>query len=144
VIGGGLVATYGIIEGSNRSANQVALAEEGNYLLRKVDWLLTGIDAGGILEPVSGSGATLKVKKIGITEPFILALDGTNLTLNRGANPPPIPVLNNSSVSITALNFERISNPGEPEAIRATFTLHSQIAGIQDDQDYTITKYLRQ
>src|SRR4051812_4410040 len=42
VIGGGMIATYQIIQSTEASKNHIILQEEANFLLRKVNWALAG------------------------------------------------------------------------------------------------------
>lgn len=144
VIGGGMLATYGIIQGTQRGASQVAIAEEANFLLRKVDWMLTGVDSalGGVASPASGSSQVLTVSKLGVAGSVSLTRNGSNAELTVGSD--PMAVLNSSSVKVTALSFVRTTATGQPDSIKTTFTISSSLSGSAISQDFEITKYLRQ
>src|SRR3989338_5692599 len=60
VIGGGMIAAYNIIEGTDAAYNHVVLQEEANFLFRKISWALTGATA--ISTP---SATSLSVTKTG-------------------------------------------------------------------------------
>ena len=139
VIGGGMIAAYSIIQGTDANNNQVIVQEEGNFLLRKLDWALTGATA----VTVPNQDTTLNVTKGGAT--LIFDLSGGNLTLDRGSGAAQ---LNTSSSAITLTPsshlFTKTVTAGEPDAITANFTISSVSAGRTFSQSFTTTRYLRQ
>ena len=147
VIGGGMTAVYGIIEGADAGNNHVILQEEANFLFRKIDWVLTG--AAGICLPVSGTSASLTITKsipadcMNPANLLMLDFNGNNIRLARGIQPATI--LNSSSILVVpdSLLFQR-SAPiaGKPDAITATFTLKTMQNGRSATQDFSFTKYL--
>ena len=155
VIGGGMVAAYQIIEGTNATYNHVILQEEANLLFRKIDWALTGLDgASSINTPstctpspcTSSSNTDLIITKDGTSHSFCLV--GTNLflQLNSGCSASS-PGLNSSSTAVSLTPsiplFERIVTPGKPNAIKTSFTLTTIQGGKPATQDFSFTKYLR-
>lgn len=81
VIGGGMVATYQIIESTNAINQKVITFEEASFVLNKINWALNGATT------VTDGATSMTVN--GVT----FALNGDNLNL--GASP-----LNNSYVKI--------------------------------------------
>ncbi len=142
IIGGGLVAAYQIIQATDGAQNHVILQEEANFLLRKIDWAITGAtettDVGrlfsslGIAKPISG-----------ILTQLTFALDDSNLTLKRDS--APAVVLNSSSIAVSGLNFIKIAGlGGKPDSISVSFTLTTVQHGRSASQLFSFVKYLRQ
>lgn len=130
VIGGGMVALYQIIQSTDAANNKVIVQEEANFLLRKIDWALTGATAISVPSATS----LISTKKInGVAAQLTFNLFGTNLTLKQDADPAV--VLNSSSVSVSRLSFTKISVSGQADGITAVFALGPQV--------FSITKYLR-
>lgn len=135
VIGGGMVATYQIIQATDASINQTILQEEANFLLRKVNWALTGATA------ITVNPSTLQTTKLisDVSTQLTFALTGTNITLRRGSNSPVI--LNSSSIQAKNLLFSNIS--GSPHGVATSFTLTTAQNGRAATQNFKTTKYLR-
>ncbi len=131
VIGGGMVATYQILGSSNSSSNQVILQEEANFLLRKIDWGMTGatVATPATIPP------SLTITKAGYPT-LKFDLNSTNLRLTRGAGLPLS--LNSSSISVSGLSFIAIGN-----GITTQFTLTTVQDGRNVSQTFSTTKYLR-
>lgn len=138
IIGGGMVATYQIVESTNAGANHILLQEEADFLMRKVHWALTGITAVGV------GPNTLSTTKIisGTSVQIIITADGTNVTLQR----PPVAAvaLNSSSISASNLTFANIPQAnGKPQGVNASFTLTTVQNGRPATQNFSFIKYLR-
>ena len=145
VIGGGMVAAHQIVEGTNASYNHIILQEEANFLFRKIEWALTGLDgSSSITAPSTGtpnSDTDLVVNKDSTELTFNLA-DG-NITLNGSP-------LNSSNIKVSTTTstpppylFERLITPGKPDGIRMNFTLTTYQNGRPATQNFSFTKYLR-
>lgn len=128
VIGGGMVATYSIIQSTDNGTNHVILQEEANFLLRKINWALTGAISFTI-------GSNLSIAKDGTT--LVFDLNSGNMRLTKGG---VISILNSSSISVSNLTFTPVGANG----ITTTFTLTTVQNGRNTSQDYSTTKYLRQ
>ncbi len=131
IIGGMLVAVFQIIESSNKTETKIIVQEEANFLLRKLDWALTG--ASSVSQPPSGSsGAILRLSKDGHTLQFDLS--GNFMRLQRDS--AATQALNSSNVTITNLSFQHIPSSGiKPDAVKATFQINGQ--------SFETTKYSR-
>lgn len=134
VIGGGMVATYQVIQATDATNNHVILQGEANFLFRKIDWALNGADSVNVPSP-----ATLIIQKPSLQLTF--SLDGSNLTLERGSSGSII--LNSSSITVDSVTFERIQETGKPDSINADFTLTTSQVGKPASQSFSSTKYLR-
>ena len=133
IIGGAMVTTYGIIESVNAGTNHVILQEEANFLLRKVDWAMTGATAVTAV----ASPPSLSITKTGLP---LLKFDvsGTNFRLTRGAGSPVI--LNSSSISLSNLSF---TPTGGGVGVTTAFTLTTVQNGRNVSENFSTTKYLR-
>lgn len=136
IIGGGLVTTYQIIQSSQSVQNKILLQEEGNFLLAKINWTLTGIKT---INQVTAT--TLSVTKYDslIVNPLTLSLNQTDLQSNRtGSNLN----LNASNITITSLQFTHLTQP--TEGVKVQFTLTSKAdSGQSYSQNFETVKYLR-
>ncbi|OGZ68622.1 MAG: hypothetical protein A3D35_01200 [Candidatus Staskawiczbacteria bacterium RIFCSPHIGHO2_02_FULL_34_9] len=143
IIGGGMIATYNIIESTNASYNHVVLQEEANFIFSKVSWALTGADSvDPIIDP-----KTLKIKKTIPGNPtptnftFTLPDNENHLTIKRNSGPSINS--NSDSVLVSNVSFERISGVGKPDAVKMNFTLTTLQNGRPATQDFSFIKYLR-
>lgn len=133
IIGGALVVTYQIIEGNQQVSANVVIQEETNFLMRKIDWALSG--ASIITTPAVGaSGAVLNVTKEGIVLEFDES--GGIMRLKTGAGSPID--LNSSNVTVENLLFTH-SDPDGAGGKPAELNISFDIAG----QNFNATKNLR-
>lgn len=142
VIGGGMVAVFQVIQSASASNNHIIVQEEGNFLLRKIDWALTV--ATVISQPLSNAtGTSLEINSGANKLTFTLNSTSSSLTLKRGIviGVDGIP-LNSSGVAVSDLSFYR-GPSGKPDSITASFKLTSIHAGKPAMQNFSITKYLR-
>src|SRR3990167_4074727 len=63
LMGSAFVVVYQLIEGSDKLSVKNTTQEEGNFVMRKFNWALTGISS--INSPSSGTSNILKVTKYG-------------------------------------------------------------------------------
>lgn len=136
IIGGFLVTAFQIIQGNDSAQQKAVIEEESNFLLRKIDWALSGV--GNINIPPSGlSGSTLSVTKPGLPvgqNPLVFNFNSGNIQLQRGAGASTI--LNSSNVTISNLLFNHIpASAQKPEAVKASFNIGNRV--------FETTKYLR-
>ena len=133
VIGGGMVATYQIIEATDADHNHVILQEEANFLLRKINWALTGANSFSIIS----SPPSLSITKTG-SPTIIFNENSNNLQITRGTGSPII--LNSSNITVTNLSFLPISGG---TGITTSFALTTVQNGRPASQTFSTTKYLR-
>src|SRR3989344_7974807 len=119
IFSGALLAVYELLAGSQKNTQKVIIEEEANFLLRKIEWALTGADE--ILEPVEGeNGRALLIDRADEKVGFVLV--GDNLAISRDAG-SPVP-LNNERVGVSVLTFEHLPATGEkPAAVRTSFVI---------------------
>ncbi|MEK7536067.1 MAG: type II secretion system protein [Patescibacteria group bacterium] len=136
IIGGSMITAYSIIENSDKTQAQVVLQEEANFMLRKLDWAITG--SSSITLPMVGSSGTgLELtKSIGTIE---FQLNGNKLQIKKGAG--AFLDLNNANVTIDSLFFAHVAGGGgKPESVVTTFVL---VDNYGHNQTFSQTKYLR-
>lgn len=136
IIGGAIVSVYSILEGSSRTARRILAQEEGNFLLRKIDWALT--NATAITLPLPGaSGTALSVTKADLPpaeSPLVFALNNTTMRLSRGGGVSHR--LTSATVAVSEVMFRHIAaRDNTPAAIVVNFRVEGQA--------FHLTKYLR-
>lgn len=142
IIGGAIVSVFNIFQLSERTQTKTIVQEEGDFLLAKIDWALTGIQA--VTAPAPGSsGTVLSVNKLsGVSNPLLLILSGTKLQIQKGVAAPI--TLNNGNIVVSALTFTHIGSGSNQESLEASFTLTTRTAtGQIFSQDFSTAKYLR-
>ena len=131
IIGGLLFVIYGMIQGSSRLQGKVVIEEEAAFLLRKLDWALTG--ASDVSVP---SADRLEITKP--AEGLVFTLEDGSLMLAR--NGGGAVRLNTESVNIPTLTFTEIpAEDSRPAAVTAEFT----ITYFSESKTFETTKYLR-
>jgi len=140
IIGGGMVATYQIIESVKASHNHVILQGEANFLFRKIEWALNG--ATSITTP-SGSTPTtsLVVTKNIYDSPTTLmfTFDSVNNNMVLERDSLGAVILNSSSIIVNSLSFKQ--DPAD--SITAEFTLTTYSDGQVVSQNFSMKKYIK-
>ena len=117
LISGSMFAVYQIIDGDNAIRTKAILDEESNFLIRKINWTLTGSNLD-IIDPSPGSpGPVLEFDNPDLPpNDFKFEFDPSSksITLN-GV------LLNSSSVSVEAVEFDY----DDPQ-LNITFTLNGR------------------
>lgn len=137
VIGGGMVAAYEIMQGTQAGNNQVILQEEANFIYRKINWALTGASSVN----VTSNSLSLTKNINGTSTNLIFNYASPNLNVER---PPEVAdYLNSESISVTNLVFARVIEAGKPDKINVDFTLETEQGGRNYTQNFLYVKYLR-
>ena len=148
IIGGAMVTVFQIIQGTAANYNHIILQEEANFLLRKINWALSGETT--IITPTTSSpSGLLLVTKIVEGAP-------TNLTFQDNANdyacsPNTLCLkrteafpLNSSNVLVTNITFVRtLGNNGKPDSLTTSLTITTADNGREATESFSTTKYLR-
>ena len=142
VIGSGVVAAFYVIDSSGKEKKSINAFAEAAFLMRKIDWALTGVESTSIHDPSPGPpGPMLSVDKSlpfpPASNPIVIDLLAGGARLSRGVVPPaPQVELTSEWVTIENLSFEHIDAiPPKPAAIKASFTANGK--------PFEMTKYLR-
>lgn len=123
IIGAVIFSLYQLITGNEKLGAKIAAEEEANFILRKITWVLTGINS--INSPASGATSTaLSINKEGYSlNPVIFDLNDNYIRIKKGSSEPVS--LNSSNSKISNLIFERIpQSGGSPEAIKTTMKIN--------------------
>ena len=144
LIGGAVVAVYGIIEGTGRNQQKAMLQQEGDFISAKINWAMSGVQA--VNAPSVGIvDDTLSVTKWDTTagNPIVISLSGTDVTLSRAGGPAA--PLNNPDFKVTDLRFTHEYLGGtNPESVRAEFTLTAVTPnGMIVSGSFATTNYIR-
>jgi prepilin-type N-terminal cleavage/methylation domain-containing protein len=150
LFGGAIAAAYNVIESSGRNQAKANLQEEGEFLLAKINWVLSGVQSISI-PAVGNASSQLSVSKvIGLDngQPIIVYLslrpDGTNMVIDKGSGPV---VLNNSNTYVSQLVFTHASVSGQginPESVAVRFVLSTKTPnGMDMSQEFSTSVYLR-
>lgn len=141
IMSGSVVTVYQIIQNSNSLQTKVILEEEGNFILAKLNWALTGAQANTNIESpgVGISSSTLIIKTLpGNILRAQADLNNGNIRFNGGTG--NLLELNPERITVTSLNF---SQPVAGE-IQASVTLTAlSNDGKIFSRTLHITKHLR-
>ena len=143
LIGGVGTSAYSITESSSRNSIKALLQSEGDFLVGKINWALTGIK--NVTEPaVSLTSGQLSVTKWDST------LGTVAITLNAGkmkisCGGLPAKPLNNEDITVSDLLFiHKFDGGANPESVTASFTLSIKtLNGMPLTQEFSTTNYLR-
>lgn len=125
IMGGALSATYNIIENAGRLDANVTIQEEGNFVLRKINWALSGASS------FSTTAHELTVTRYdGIT--VVIKLSGTEVDISEDGGVTFLP-LTTSNVTAVELSFIMLGTA--PKGVKATLMLNGTT--------FSTTKYLR-
>ena len=137
LMGSAFIIAYQLIQGSGDVGTKNTVQEEGNFVLRKINWALTGVQT--ITTPSSGTTHNLKLTKYDGTKVEI-CINSSEVRIHEGtfgscADADYLP-LTTENVVVSDLDFEFIApvSPG-PAGIKAT----ARINGL----DFIIAKYQR-
>ncbi|HEY4496643.1 MAG TPA: hypothetical protein VI432_00645 [Candidatus Paceibacterota bacterium] len=114
LLAGALISVYQLLEGSEELNLITTTEEEANFILRKIQWALTGIDSINFPGP-GDSDSILITNKINYAQnPILFQLDGTDIKMSRGGG--SLNSLNSSRVTIENLLFTHLASAGEKPA----------------------------
>jgi prepilin-type N-terminal cleavage/methylation domain-containing protein len=135
IMSGALITSYQLIDGASSADAKATIQEEGNFVMRKINWALTGLDVTSVpsIDTTVPCSHTLSVNKIvsSTVYPVNIHLSSGQIEIKEnGGSYLPITTVN---ASTTCLKFGLTGT--NPQGITATTTIN----GI----DFAITKYIR-
>lgn len=137
LMGSAVVAAFFIIDSSAHDKGRVTATLEAEFLMRKIDWVLTGLDLSSPVNvPAPGaSGPNLSVNKNGFpSNPLVVDASFKRARLAQAGGAPA--ELTADRVAVTNLKFWHIAAlPPRPAAIVTSFTI--------DGRDFQMTKYVK-
>ncbi|MEK7564053.1 MAG: prepilin-type N-terminal cleavage/methylation domain-containing protein [Patescibacteria group bacterium] len=141
LIGTAFITTHQIIDGSGKLSVKNTTQEEGIFVLRKINYALTGIST--ITTPSTGNlnSNNLNITKYDANQ-INIRLNGTKIEMKENVGPNTYLPLTTDNVTVKAssLNFAYIAPiDSSPAGITASFLI------VKDGKDYpfSITKYIR-
>lgn len=127
LMSGTVVGAYQIFESTGRDRTKTMLQEEGDFLIAKVAWALSGAETMHspviTAPPCSATSTSLSLTKrdssVGLLS---FSHSGTNIFITQKEEPPAL--LNNANIEIISLSFKRCSNGGiNPESVETSIIL---------------------
>lgn len=125
IIGGSIISTYHIFDGQWKIQKIAREEAELNFVLRKLDWLSSGLAAGGVNSPDTDETTSMLRAYKGATV-YTIELDDDIITLNG----EPISEL----LQVSSLEFSRTG--GTPNILSIELTVNGEDIG-------PITHYVR-
>lgn len=133
IIGGGMLGVYQIITSTDRVAGGNSVEQEASFIMRKLDWALTGADPSLTFLPNGNPGNKLDITRSdGLHLIFDLDTATKRIRVKEGVA-GSFQALNSSGPVASDLVFKYIAAPAQ---IKYSFKLNNQLFG-------TSTKYLR-
>jgi prepilin-type N-terminal cleavage/methylation domain-containing protein len=133
LMGSAFVTAFQLIDNSGKLGIKNTIQEEGNFVMRKLNWALTGIQT--ITTPTAGTTPNLQVKKYDGNIIYV-RLSANKIEIRESINGIAYLPITTDNVTVSNLDFKFISTTGSgPAGITAT--------AIINEIPFTITKYLR-
>lgn len=131
LMSGAVVSAYQLMGGGAHTEHAVLVQEEGTFLIRKINWALTGASAA------VSAGNTLTVTRpdLGAQSPVVITASGADVVLTRGGG-TQVP-LNTAALPVSNLNFTVTPAAfGRPTEVDVSFQV--------DTRPFVFKTYLRQ
>lgn len=138
MMGGTIMAVYEILQGSGFVSTKTTAQNEGSFVLRKINWALSGVKT--ITVPLVGCGSELAVSKFDGTTAVIQlgsGLDAEKILMKENAG-TFLPITTDN-VQVTNLQFCKIVS--DSIGVSAAVTVKTANSSALD---FTTTKYIRQ
>ena len=105
LMGSAFVTVFQLINGTNKISLKTTIQQEGNFVMRKLDWALTGLDPAN--PPVVGGSScsqNLTLQKVNFPgNPMVVRLNSSTLEISQnGGTFVPLTTIN---VKTTCLKF---------------------------------------
>jgi type II secretory pathway pseudopilin PulG len=151
LMGGVVVSAYNIFESTGRSQTRAMMQEEGDFIVGKIDWALSGIQTVNAPMTPSSAGMCTESNTLSVTKwdgtigTVIVNLSGGSVMLARLGNLANSTELNNSNTTVTNLAFKHCGvGANNPESVEASFTLSARTPnGILMSRDFFTNDYIR-
>lgn len=149
IMGGVVVSAFQVFESTGRSQTRAMIQEEGDFLVGKVDWVLSGIQGinapptPAVGTPCTQSDTLSVTKWDGTIGTVVMNLSGGNIVIARSGGSAKI--LNNSNTTVSNLLFKHCFAGGtNPESIVTSFTVSARTPnGMLLTRDFFTSDYVR-
>ncbi len=137
LMGSAFITVYQLIDGSRKLNSKNTTQEEGNFVIRKIGWALSGINPS-TTPTITGAACSRSisiVKSDTSLSPIVIRLNSSGAInyIEMNKNGGTFYPITTSNVSVACLEF--ISLSGSPSGITATATIDGKV--------FNITKYIR-
>lgn len=136
LVGTLLGIAYQTIAATNQINNKIVLQQEADFILRKIDWALSGAAAAS----VGSKSSDITISRFSAPNTIIFSQDGNYIRLDSGMGTMD---LNSANVVVSNLAFTKIQLPLQPTEIQVSFGL-ANAADPSVIQNFQLVKYLRQ
>ncbi len=129
--------TYAILESTGKGQSRIVMQEEGDFLMGKINWALTGATTTVV------TASTLSVTKNNFpSNPLFFDTAPGKLRLTQGIGLPTN--LNSDAVSVSMVFINIPAQGNRPEGVTASATLTTITpTGASISQHFETTKYVR-
>jgi type II secretory pathway pseudopilin PulG len=136
LMGSLLGITFQTIASTDQINKKIVLQQESNFILRKMDWALTGASAVA----TGPLASDISITRYTAPATVIFSQHGNFIDVNTGAGAVD---LNSTNTVVSNLVFTKTVNANEPAEIQASFKL-SYITDPANSETFSLTKYLKQ
>jgi hypothetical protein len=136
LIGTLLGTAYQTLASAGQISKNIALAQEGDFILRKIAWALDGASA----VTLGPKPSDILITRFSGPSALSFSRNGNFIYLNSGAGAV---ALNSQNIIASNLVFTKTQVAGETAEIRASFNL-ANVSGPSASQIFTLIKSLKQ
>ncbi len=141
IMTGALLTTYTMLESAGKTSGSNTVEEEGNFVVRKIDWALNGSSAtAAITAPAVGSyGSKLAVTRTD-GKHILMRQVGKEIQISEDGGTTYLPITS-SNTTVGSLQFYHAAGAGgAPEGVVASTTLANAYAATTT---FSTTRYFR-
>lgn len=113
IMGGTLTVVFQLLQSDTSLNSKTYIQGEANFVLRKVNWALTGVDPAQASTPSAGSPTSnlLNVIKYGgLPNGVEFQMNGDKIEMREGGTGPFLPITTDN-VSVSSLQFTYLTSP---------------------------------
>jgi hypothetical protein len=136
LVGTLLGIAYLTIDSTDKINKKIVLQQEADFILRKIDWALSGAES----VTVGPKPSNMSVTRFSNPNTVIFSQNGNFVDINSGLGQMD---LNSSNTVVSNLTFIKIQTGSAPTEIEVNFNLANVISP-SDSQNFQLTKYLEQ
>jgi len=135
MLGSAFITAYELIDSSRNLNDKNTTQEEGNFVMRKLDWALANIDPAQSITPSSGTSDTLSVTKYDGNR-IDVRLNSGKIEMRESMYGDTYIPLTTSHVSVSSIQFTYIpAVDSAPIGVAANVTI--------DGKNFTVIRYIR-
>jgi len=143
VIGMIVVVAFQVMQGSSNLGDKIFLEEEANFILKKIEWIISGASIINSPDPGDSSNSAFSVDKFGFSgaeNPVAFGVSDGEISIQRGGGLPI--TLNSSFVTVENATFTHIAATGTvPAGIIVELSIKT--SGSPSGRQYETKTYLR-